>query len=120
MPGSYLGAPGAVKGLHQVHSLFGADRAIDGGVSQAMLPEVARYNLQHAGPLGDHDTGRKENTKRQPPEQMMRTRKGLLSPAGQRHMLRSHFKVRMLPVVFRIQGVIRLMLNEVTIKWWPA
>lgn len=51
-----------VKCLHQVHSLFGVDRAVDGGISQSMLPEVQGYHLQHAGPLRDNDT-REEKTK---------------------------------------------------------
>lgn len=51
-----------VKCLHQIHSLFGIDRAINGGVSQSVLLEVQCYHLQHAGPLRDNDT-REERTK---------------------------------------------------------
>lgn len=50
-----------VKCLHQVHSLFGVDRAIDGGVSQALLLKVQGYNFQHAGPLRDNDTEKEDN-----------------------------------------------------------
>lgn len=66
MTSSYLRAPGAVKCLHQVHPLFGADRAIDGGVSQAVPLQVQGYHVQHAGPLGDDDAGSKQRTKHQP------------------------------------------------------
>ena len=65
MISSYLRAPGVVKCLHQVHSLFGVNRAIDGGISQSMPLKVQGYNLQHAGPLRDDDTGRKDKTENQ-------------------------------------------------------
>lgn len=61
MPSSYLRSLGVVKCLHQVHSLFGVDRAIDGGISQSVLPEVQGYHLQHAGPLRDNDTREGKN-----------------------------------------------------------
>lgn len=60
MTSSHLRAPGVVKCLHQVHSLFGVDRAIDGGISQFVPPQVQGDDLQHAGPLRDNDTGRKD------------------------------------------------------------
>lgn len=64
-PSSYLRLPGVVECLYQVHSLFGVDRAINGGVSQSVLLEVQSYHLQHAGPLRDNDTrGRKHKPPR--------------------------------------------------------
>jgi hypothetical protein len=63
MPSSYLRAPGVVKCFYQVHPLFGIDGAINGGITQSMLLKVHCYHFQHAGPLGDNDTRKKDKIK---------------------------------------------------------
>lgn len=65
---SYLRAFGTVECLHQVHSLFRVDRTVNGGIGQSMPLKVQLDNFQHAGPLGDNDTGRKNKNPTQLPD----------------------------------------------------